>query len=49
MKLGKNYVIKNGKIVRKPQYSSVSEKIRKRFSKRVKVLRPGEVVDDAGE
>ena len=49
MRLGKHFVIKNGRIVRKPQYSSVSEKIRKRFSKKVKVLRPGEVVDDASE
>ena len=49
MKLGKNFVIKGGKIERRKRALSVTDRIRQRFSKRVKVLRPGEVVDDAGE
>jgi len=40
-RIGKSYRIKDGKVVRSPYRLAVSEKIRQRKSKRVRVARKG--------
>jgi hypothetical protein len=36
----KGYVLKDGRLVKKPTYSSVSQKLKQKKSKRVRVAKP---------